>query len=136
MPKHSVTKVIHFCYGHRLMDYEGACRTLHGHNGVLEVDIEADTLDRLGMVIDFTEVRDRVKGWIDANIDHKMLLSRKDPMVPVLKQMEEPFYLMDDNPTAENIAKHIYEATVEQGLDISRVRLWETESSYASYRAE
>ncbi len=57
-------------------------------------DIEADTLDRLGMVIDFTEVRDRVNGWIDANIDHKMLLSRKDPMVPVLKQMEEPLYLM------------------------------------------
>ena len=136
MPKHSVTKVIHFCYGHRLMNYDGECRNLHGHNGVLEVDIEADSLDRLGMVIDFTEVRDRVKGWIDANIDHKMLLNRKDPMVPVLRQMEEPFYLLDENPTAENIARLIFEATVEQGLDISQVRLWETESSYASYRAE
>ena len=62
MPVHRVTKTIDFCYGHRLLDYDGKCRYLHGHNALLEVDIESDSLDELGMVIDFGDVRDLVKG--------------------------------------------------------------------------
>ena len=52
----SVTREITFCYGHRLLRYEGKCRHLHGHNGVLEVDVDTSTLDSLGMVVDFFEV--------------------------------------------------------------------------------
>mgnify|MGYP003412694764 FL=1 len=48
-----VTKEIHFCYGHRLLDYAGKCRHLHGHNGKAVVTLETAELDRLGMVIDF-----------------------------------------------------------------------------------
>jgi hypothetical protein len=53
-PLHRVTKLIDFCYGHRLMNYDGKCRHLHGHNGRLEVDLESRELDRLGMVLDFS----------------------------------------------------------------------------------
>ena len=134
MPQHRVTRAIEFCYGHRLLDYDGKCRHLHGHNGVLEVDIESESLNALGMVMDFTEVRDRVKGWVDANLDHKMVLCKRDPVVPVLSDMGEPLYLLDENPTAENISKHVYDQVREHGLDVVEVRLWETPSSYAVYR--
>lgn len=134
MAQHKVTKSIDFCYGHRLLEYDGKCKHLHGHNGLIEVDIEADSLDSLGMVMDFTAVRDIVKGWVDENLDHKMLLRRDDPVAPILEELGEPIYLLDDNPTAENIAKHIYLQARSQGLNMSEIRLWESPSSYATYR--
>ena len=134
MPTHRVTKIIEFCYGHRLIDHKGSCRYLHGHNGLLEVVVESDSLDDMGVVMDFATVRDLVKGWVDENIDHRMILYREDRVVPVLTELGEPLYLMDENPTAENIAKHIYEQVCHRGLNVSEVRLWETPSSYTTYR--
>ena len=136
MPLHRITKAIEFCYGHRLLQYEGKCRNLHGHNGLLEVDVDAESLDERGMVMDFSDVRDQVKGWIDENIDHRMVLARRDPAVSPLSDMGEPLYLIDENPTAENLAKHIFDKLSQQGLRLTEVRLWETPSSYATYRAE
>jgi 6-pyruvoyltetrahydropterin/6-carboxytetrahydropterin synthase len=52
----------------------------------------------------------------------------------LLKQLGEPIYLMDENPTAENIARLIYEVTAEKGFPVVEVRLWETPKCYASYR--
>jgi 6-pyruvoyltetrahydropterin/6-carboxytetrahydropterin synthase len=100
----------------------------------LEVDIEAEALDDMGMVVDFGRVRDLVKGWIDSNLDHRMILCRHDPVVPVLQGLNEPFYLVDENPTAENLARLIYDQTRQLGLDVAEIRLWETPSSYATYR--
>ena len=134
MARHKVTKTVDFCYGHRLMEYDGKCRNLHGHNGLLEVDLEADSLDNLGMVMDFTKVKDIVKSWVDENLDHKMLLRRDDPVAPLLRNLGEPFYLLDDNPTAENIAMHIYHQVHSQGLKVAEIRLWESSTSYATYR--
>ena len=136
MTRHKVTKTVDFCYGHRLMEYNGKCRHLHGHNGLLEVDLEADSLDNLGMVMDFTEVRDIVKDWVDENLDHKMLLRRDDPAAPLLRDLGEPIYLLDGNPTAENIAMHIYHQTHNLGLKVAEIRLWESPTSYATYREE
>ena len=134
MTRHKVTKTVEFCYGHRLMEYDGKCRHLHGHNGLLEVDLEADSLDNLGMVMDFTQVSDIVKGWVDENLDHKMLLRRDDPVAPLLRDIGEPIYLLDGNPTAENIAMHIYHQAHNQGLKVPEIRLWESPTSYATYR--
>jgi 6-pyruvoyltetrahydropterin/6-carboxytetrahydropterin synthase len=134
MARHKVTKTVDFCYGHRLLEYDGKCKHLHGHNGLLEVDLEADSLDSLGMVMDFTQVRDVVKNWVDENLDHKMLLRRDDPVAPILKDLGEPIYLLDDNPTAENIAMHIYHQARSQDLMVAEIRLWESPSSYATYR--
>ena len=129
-----VTKRIEFCYGHRLLQYEGKCRHLHGHNGVVEVDLQADTLDGRGMVADFTDVKRALKTWIDETLDHRMLLRKDDPVAPMLKQQGEPFFLMDENPTAESIAKLIYRPARTQGLPVLEVRVWETPTSCASYR--
>lgn len=133
---HKVVKTIDFCYGHRLLDYEGKCRHLHGHNGLLEVEIESESLDHRGMVMDFSDLRGVVKDWVDRNLDHKMLLHKDDPVASILSEMGEPFYPMEDNPTAENILKHIYRQIRKEGLMVSEMRLWETPSSYASYREE
>ena len=130
---HRVTKTVDFCYGHRLVDYDGKCRHLHGHNGRLEVDVESDYLDDLGMVVDFGEVRDVVKEWIDSTIDHRMILSDRDPLLATLRDAGEPLFVMSENPTAENIAKVVFEVAQENGLNVTEVRLWETPSSYATY---
>lgn len=134
--RHRVKKVIQFCYGHRLLNYDGPCRNLHGHNGSLQIEIDARALNPLGMVIDFSKVRDIAKGWVDEHLDHKLLLNRLDPLVPVLRAHGEPLFLMDGNPTAENIAKLIYEQLRTRGLEVARVNLWETPTSCAEYGEE
>lgn len=129
-----VTRQIDFCYGHRLLNYDGKCKFLHGHNGRAEIAIEAETLDQRGMVLDFSDIKRVVSAWIDTQLDHRMLLHKDDPLVPLLTQSGEPLFLMDANPTAENIARLIYEFTASRGFPVVEVRLWETPNCFATYR--
>ena len=62
-----------------------------------------------------------------------MILSVDDPMVEALQSYNEPLYIMDVNPTAENIVKYIYEIILTLGITPLELRLWETPSSYAAY---
>ncbi len=82
----SVSREIDFCYGHRLLNYAGKCRYLHGHNGRVVISFEAPSLDQRGMVLDFSEIKETVSRWIDDNLDHRMILNRDDPAVPVCKR--------------------------------------------------
>jgi 6-pyruvoyltetrahydropterin/6-carboxytetrahydropterin synthase len=131
---YQVTREIHFCYGHRLLNYDGKCRNLHGHNGVAVISLATPGLDALGMVVDFTKIKKTVGAWIDANLDHRMLLHKDDPALPDLKRQNEPVFVMDVNPTAENIAKLIFEYAKTQGFPVTEVALHETHDSYAVYR--
>jgi 6-pyruvoyltetrahydropterin/6-carboxytetrahydropterin synthase len=128
-----VSREIDFCYGHRLLNYEGKCRHLHGHNGKAIITFEASQLDDRGMVLDFSDIKRVVSAWIDQNLDHRMLLCRDDPAVPALRELGESFYLMDVNPTAENIAHLIFQYTASQGFPVVEVRLWETPRCFATY---
>ena len=129
-----VTREIDFCYGHRLLDYDGKCKNLHGHNGKVLITLEATSLDGLGMVLDFADIKRVIQKWIDDKLDHRMILRHDDPVVEILKQMNEPLMLIDDNPTAENIAKLIAEYGVKRGFPVIEVRLWETPRCSATYR--
>ena len=129
---YKVTTSIDFCYGHRLLNYEGECRHLHGQ----EVDVVSDEPDYRGMVIDFSDIKAIVKTWIDDNLDHRMILHREDPLVAVLSELDEAHYVIDSNPTAENIAAHIHDMTSSPDLKITEIRLWETPNSYATYRPD
>lgn len=131
-----VSREIDFCYGHRLLHYEGKCRFLHGHNGRAIITIEASGLDRRGMVLDFSDIKRVLSRWIDESLDHRMLLCREDPVVPLLQQMGEPLFLMDANPTAENIAKLIFDYAASQGFPVVEVRLWETPHCAATYQPD
>ena len=132
----NVSRQIDFCYGHRLLNYAGKCCHLHGHNGRLVIGFDAGRLDEHGMVLDFTEIKRVVSSWIDENLDHRMILERSDPAVPVLEELGEPLFLMDESPTAENLAKLIFEVALSAGLPVREVRLWETPQCVAAYRLE
>lgn len=132
---YSVTKRIDFCYGHRLLDYEGVCRHPHGHNAVVEVEIRTDALDRRNMVADFSDIKRVMKDWIDRELDHKMILRSDDPLTPILQTMGEPVYVVDSNPTVERIARLIFDVARDQGLPVARITVWETPTSWATYSA-
>lgn len=129
-----VTREIDFCYGHRLLDYQGKCKNLHGHNGRVLITLETSSLDGLGMVVDFADIKRVIQKWIDEHLDHRMILRRDDPVVETLLQMGEPLTLVDVNPTAENLAKMIADYGLEQGFPVVEVRLWETPNCSATYR--
>ncbi len=128
-----VTREIRFCYGHRLLNYAGKCRHLHGHNGRAVITLESDRVDELGMVVDFTRIKEVVSTWIDETLDHKMLLHRDDPVLGFLRGQGEPVHVLDVNPTAENIARLIFEFAAGQGFPVVEVQLWETDHCYATY---
>ena len=130
---YSVTKRIDFCYGHRLLDYNGVCAHPHGHNAIAEIEVQSQTLDARNMVVDFTDIKNVVKEWVDRELDHKMILRRDDPLVAPLQALGEPMYLLDSNPTVERIARLIYDVSRQQGLAVSRVTVWETPSSWSTY---
>jgi len=130
---YSVTKRIDFCYGHRLLDYNGICKHPHGHNAVAEIEVRTDSLDPRNMVCDFSDIKRVIKAWIDREIDHKMVLRHDDPLVAPLRALGEPIFVVDSNPTVEHIAKLIFEHARQQGFQVVEVRVWETPTSFASY---
>ena len=130
-----VTREIEFCYGHRLLNYEGKCRHLHGHNGRAVIALEAPALDVRGMLVDFADIKRHVQRWVDENLDHNFLLCRDDPILPVLQSRGERVFVMDQNPTAENITRLIYDRAAEAGLPVVEVILWETAHCHAAYSA-
>ena len=131
-----VTRQIEFCYGHRLLDYQGKCRHLHGHNGLAVVTLEGKELDAQGMLVDLGEIKRKLQRWIDEELDHNMILRRGDPILPLLRDHGERIYVMDVNPTAENIARLIYDQGQAAGLPIVEVVLWETPNCFATYTGE
>jgi 6-pyruvoyltetrahydropterin/6-carboxytetrahydropterin synthase len=130
---YSVTKRIDFCYGHRLLDHDGVCKHPHGHNAVAEIEVRTERLDGRNMVCDFSDIKRVVKGWIDRELDHKMILRRDDPLLEPLRQLGEPVFVVDENPTVEHIAKLIFEQSVREGFPAVRVTVWETPTSFATY---
>jgi len=129
-----VSRQIDFCYGHRLLNYAGKCRHLHGHNGRAVITVEAPELDERGMVLDFTDIKKVVSSWIDDNLDHRMILHEEDPAARILQDLGEPVFLLDRNPTAENIARLIFHTTRDAGFPIVEAKLWETPRCFATYR--
>jgi len=130
-----VTKRLEFCYGHRLLDYEGVCKHPHGHNAIVEIEITTDTLDRRNMVTDFSDIKRVMKSWIDRELDHKMILRTDDPLTRILQDLGEPVFVIDSNPTVERIARLIFDVAREQGLPVARITVWETPTSWATYSA-
>lgn len=128
-----VEKEIKFCFGHRLMAYQGKCSQLHGHNGRAVIVIESQELDELGMVFDFKELKAKVLRWVDEQLDHCMILQEGDPIIELIRPLGSRCFVMDEPPTTENIAKLIYRHVLSMGMNVVEVRFWETDSSMASY---
>jgi 6-pyruvoyltetrahydropterin/6-carboxytetrahydropterin synthase len=143
----SCTKALRFCAGHRLMHHEGECAQLHGHNYTAEITVAAHDLDPIGRVVDFAVIKERVGGWIDAYWDHGFLLNRDDAdaLGALLtfadnSGVPQKIAYLQGNPTAENIARHLFNVARKEladggGIELVRVRVWETPTSYAEVTA-
>jgi 6-pyruvoyltetrahydropterin/6-carboxytetrahydropterin synthase len=128
---------VQFCAGHRVWKHESKCAHLHGHNYVAFFHAAASALDDLGRVIDFAELKNRLGGWIDANWDHGFILNREDreAIEAVQSIPGQKLYLVEGNPTAENLARHLLTSVApgqmaDVGVQVVKVILWETENSY------
>ena len=130
---YSVTQELPFCYGHRLLHYPGKCGRLHGHNGVARITLRAAELDSQGMVADFDQIERSMRAFLDQSIDHRLLLHREDPLVPSLRAANEEFVAVEFNPTAENIARMIFEHAQRAGFPVAEVQLVEQQGSIATY---
>jgi len=128
-----VTREFKFCFGHRLPNYQGKCRQIHGHNGRLLVTVESDDLDSMGMASDFGVLKKGVDSWIDAEWDHTMILHRDDPVARALRDNDSAVFLLNKNPTTENLAKEVYRRAKDNGLNVAAVQLWETDSCSAGF---
>src|SRR5689334_25240149 len=113
-----------FAAGHALRKYRRKCENVHGHNYRCQVTVEGGQLDPIGLLVDFVELKKVVHGVLD-RMDHQWL--NEFPPFDVL------------NPSAENMAKFIYDE-VSAGLKtqgdtrITAVKLWETDTASATYR--
>ncbi len=111
-----------FAAAHTLRDYPGACSRMHGHNWKVEVVVNAHKLNNMGMVIDFKEIKTETNKICDV-LDHRYLNDIK------------PFDVI--NPTAENIAKYIYQKLdavfKNKAANMQSVTLWETDRACVTY---
>jgi 6-pyruvoyltetrahydropterin/6-carboxytetrahydropterin synthase len=120
-----ITVVTHFEAAHCLPDYPGKCARLHGHNWTVEVCVASDTLDRLGMVMDFKLLKQEVHK-ITEELDHRYL-----------NEME---IWQKIPPTAENLAKFLFDelknkiSVFAPDIMIVYVKVWESPGSAALFR--
>ena len=137
----TIMRRIKFCAGHRLYKHGGKCEFFHGHNYVADFYVTGDTIDSVGRVIDFAQLKTVFKGWIDENWDHGFLLAENDDNgIKAIKQVEPcKYFVLPYNPTAENMAHYLLENVGPQlisqcnGYDVkvTKVVIWETEDAFA-----
>ena len=113
-----------FAAGHALRNYRGKCENVHGHNYRCQVTVEGAELNSIGLLVDFVELKRVVHSVLD-RLDHTWL--NEFP----------PFH--EINPSAENIAKYIYDEVyaglgTREGVSLAFVKLWETDTASAIYR--
>ena len=114
--------ITQFAAAHRLENFKGKCESLHGHNWKVEVFLVGDCLDKAGLLLDFGEVKARTHELLE-ELDHQYL-------------NELPAF-QDQNPSSENLARyffaHLTRSLNRDGVRVSRVSVWESDSSCASY---
>lgn len=135
----TIMRKIRFCAGHRLYQHGGKCEFFHGHNYVAEFYVTGENTDSVGRVIDFADLKNRFKGWIDEHWDHGFVLSEQDQNGIAAAQLVQPskYHVLPYNPTAENLAKYLLEQVCPQLLEGTSVRatkvvIWETDEACAA----
>ena len=126
-----------FDSGHRLLNYDGKCAYPHGHTYRAEIFLESNKLNSLGLVYDFTDLKERIKTWTDDNWDHAFLVNSQDQeLIEGLNSTElvRLYKFQDENPSCEVMSRKLYETTTELcGVAPSKVRLWESANQFAEY---
>lgn len=129
----------HFDAAHFLKGYAGKCSNLHGHRWRVVAQVQAEALaedaQQRGMVMDFGDLKEALK-TICTQLDH-CLICEEGTLLPqtVLALENEGFRLvmLPFRPTAEELARYIYEQLRLDGLPLARVTVYETPTNCAAY---
>ncbi len=122
----------HFDAAHRLKDYQGPCSNVHGHRYVVEFKFVGEDFDRLGMLVDFSELKRAIGDWINEKWDHAFLINSQDIGVLVSQDFcnSNRVYFFNGNPTAEKMVSELWVVTANliAGFPVRMcsIRLWET----------
>jgi 6-pyruvoyltetrahydropterin/6-carboxytetrahydropterin synthase len=112
----------HFAAAHNLVNYQGECENLHGHNWKVEVTVATRELNKAGLGIDFKILKQETKRILDL-LDHKYLNE-----IP-------PF--IELSPSSENIARYLFEKLAatfnDPNVKVEKVNVWESDYASASY---
>ena len=108
-----------FDAAHALRGYEGPCENLHGHTWKVQVAIQGEKLNKIGLLEDFKTIKTKLKSVL-AELDHKLLNDVK------------PFD--QENPSSENLSRIIFEKLKKEFKSISKVSVWESPTSSATYQ--
>lgn len=142
-----ITKMFSFETGHALYGYDGKCRNVHGHSYKLSVTVMgtpiSDTSEvKLGMVIDFSDLKKIVKEEIVEVFDHATVFNKNTPHLELAQKLKEEGHhiiLADYQPTSENMvidfAKKI-QKRLPKAITLYSLKLQETDSSFAEWYAE
>ncbi len=109
-----------FSSAHFLRNYNGPCENLHGHTWKVEIVISSPTLNEIGLVVDFREVKEKFHAFLNT-LDHVCL--------------NDLPYFKENNPSTENLARYIYEAFLgpDGPYRVKQVRVWESDSCSVTY---
>ena len=113
-----IKKQMYFSAAHHLLNYDGECENQHGHNWLVEVYVKGTELDKSNILVDYKVLKKEMKKVLDL-LDHK--------------DINELEYFKDISPSSEMLAKFIYERMKETFPNISKVSVWETSTSCATY---
>ncbi len=147
-----IAKTFEVEYGHRLSKHPEKCRFPHGHSLRIEVVVRGRELNDNDMVCDYKALKMLVVEVVD-RLDHAMALNSEDPQLEGLAAIGERVLLFENcDPTTEVLARWIFDQLAErlaadgavtsssgasyeipEGLELERVRVWETRSSWGEY---
>lgn len=128
----TATRYHDFSTGHRVYGHESKCAHLHGHNYRVNFTVQAEQLDSIGRVMDFSVIKDTLCAWLEENWDHKFLIYALDPWAATLKETDpQGVVVVDFNPTAENMGEYLINIVAPHqlantGVTLVRVNIEET----------
>jgi 6-pyruvoyltetrahydropterin/6-carboxytetrahydropterin synthase len=131
---------------HALWGYDGLCKNIHGHSYILKVTVSGTPITdpsdiKLGMVIDFGDLKRVVNKHVVDVFDHSLVLSKHAPVENFehIPEMFDRKMWCDFQPTAENLVVYfsdILKRELPSGIHLHSIRLYETANSYAEWFAE
>jgi len=140
-----VTKEFTFEMAHALLGYDGSCKYVHGHSyglsvTVIGIPIENENNPKLGMVIDFGDLKKIVKENVVDVFDHALVLNSKTPRegFKITKELFDQLIFVNYQPTSENMVKDFAErisSNLPEGILLHNLKLRETATSYAEWYA-
>jgi 6-pyruvoyltetrahydropterin/6-carboxytetrahydropterin synthase len=141
-----ITKEFKFEMGHALMGYDGPCKNIHGHSYALKVTVAGHPIaetghPKLGMVMDFGDLKKIVREAVIDEFDHALVLNDKMPgqLVNELKENFDSVILLDYQPTSELMVADFAERIIKllpSKIKLKYLLLRETVTSYAEWYAE